>query len=253
MERYRRAKLAMFEGVKFAVLNVGDSSYEYFKTMISGINPGAKILGYKESRTAILPPTLAGNYNRQNVAAAEMVARVLGIRNDVVRAALKDYPGIPGRRQEVKAGQNFRVIVDFAHTPNALEKVLMSLREELSKTGRLMVVFGATGERDEKKRPKMGRVASELADVAIVTSDDTRRESQDVIYSQIVAGVERKDKIFKENDRRKAIEKAVKMAKAGDILLLAGKGHEKTLLLGTVEHEWSDVDEAKRAIKGLGL
>jgi UDP-N-acetylmuramoyl-L-alanyl-D-glutamate--2,6-diaminopimelate ligase len=116
-------------------------------------------------------------------------------------------------------------------------------------------VFGCTGERDKEKRPLMGEIAARLADVVIVTSDDTRGESQDEIAAQIMSGIHKSQitnhKIFVENDRRKAIEMAVEMAKPGDVVLLAGKGHEKTILHGTTECPWSDVEEAKRAIKYL--
>ncbi len=159
-----------------------------------------------------------------------------------------------GRREAVKAGQQFRVVVDFAHTPNALEQVLLQLRKELPQEKRLILVFGCTGERDKAKRPMMGEIAARLADVVIVTSDDTRMEDQDEIYRQIVSGIEKRDRdrVIKENERGKAIRLAVKEASLGDIVLLAGKGHEKTILIGKTERPWSDAESAKRAIRGAG-
>jgi UDP-N-acetylmuramoyl-L-alanyl-D-glutamate--2,6-diaminopimelate ligase len=152
----------------------------------------------------------------------------------------------------VKAGQKFKVFVDFAHTPNALEAVLTQLKKELPKNKKLIAVSGATGERDKEKRPMMGEIAARLADVVIITSDDTRSEDQDEIAAQIMSGIPetqlKDNKVFKENDRKKAIATAIKMAKAGDIILLAGKGHEKTILLGKTEYPWSDAEVARKLI-----
>ena len=147
-------------------------------------------------------------------------------------------------------GQKFRVIVDFAHTPNALEQVLKSLRQAQGKN-KIILVFGCTGERDKEKRPVMGEIAGRLADIVMVTSDDTRRESQDEIAKQIMAGIPRPGGIFVINDRREAIKKAIELAKPGDIVLLAGKGHEESLLIGTTEIPWSDKEVARDIIMGV--
>jgi UDP-N-acetylmuramoyl-L-alanyl-D-glutamate--2,6-diaminopimelate ligase len=251
MDRYKWAKLKLFEKVKYAVLNIEDGSYEYFKKNISELNPDAKILSYKSTKISRVSDSLRGEYNRQNIGAVEVVADVLGVKKEVVAKTVEGFKGVAGRREEVVVGGKFRVVVDFAHTPNALRQILGQLRKELAKKSKLIVVFGATGGRDQEKRPMMGKVAEELADVVIVTSDDTRNESQDTIYSHIERGVVNKEKLIKENDRKKAIEKAISLASSGDIVLLAGKGHEKSLLLGKVEHEWSDVDVAKKAMSRL--
>lgn len=252
MDRYRTAKLQMFRRVNQAVLNSHDPAYGEFATKIS--QWGAKVIGYKKANIKNVSPVLRGEFNQENLGAVVAVAKILGIEEKTVKLVAATFAGVPGRREEVVAGQDFRVVVDFAHTPNGLEQILTALRAELKRGGRLIAVFGCTGERDAAKRPKMGEIASRIADVVIITSDDTRRENQDDIYKQIEAGIanaaERKKMniLIKENDRKKAIELAVKMAKSGDIVLLAGKGHEKSILLGTVEHPWSDREAAREAI-----
>lgn len=254
MQNYMKAKAKLFSETEYAVLNKEDSSFDYIK---SNCNSKCKVISYSKTKIKNISPTLFGDYNLYNVGAAESVAKILGIDEGVINEVVSNFSGVPGRRQEVKVGQNFRVIVDFAHTPNALKQLLLSLRAE-SKS-RIILVFGCTGERDKEKRPIMGKIASELADIVIVTSDDTRSESQNNIASQIVNGIRNSEyriknkKLFLENDRRKAIELGVKMAKKGDILILAGKGHEKSILIGDNEQEWSDVEVVSETIKSLIL
>jgi UDP-N-acetylmuramoyl-L-alanyl-D-glutamate--2,6-diaminopimelate ligase len=255
MERYRRSKLRLFEGVKYAVINGDDKNSEYYVTRISEYrnNTGVpvKIFKYKKTQLINVSPALMGDYNKYNIGAAEAVAKILGIKGDVVARVVRNFAGVPGRRDEIKAGQNFRVIVDFAHTPNALEQVLTQLRKELPGNKKLVAVFGCTGGRDKTKRPMMGEIAARLADIVIITSDDTRNENQDVIAKEIMAGIRNKEGVVIENDRRKAIEKAILAAESGDIILLAGKGHEKSILLGKTEYPWSDAEEAEKAIVKL--
>jgi UDP-N-acetylmuramoyl-L-alanyl-D-glutamate--2,6-diaminopimelate ligase len=252
IRRYTATKLEMFRRVKWAVLNANSSVYGDFSRRITSW--GGKVVGYKRANFKEVSPALLGEYNQENLGAVLAVARILEIPESVVKMVARKFVGVPGRREEVKAGQKFRVIVDFAHTPNALKNVLTALRGEKADRAKLIVVFGCTGERDHEKRPMMGQIAASLADVVIVTSDDTRSESQDSIYKQIVAGISGAEEkiaagtLIKENDRGKAIERAIKIARAGDIVLLAGKGHEKTILLGKVEYPWSDVEKAKELI-----
>jgi UDP-N-acetylmuramoyl-L-alanyl-D-glutamate--2,6-diaminopimelate ligase len=248
IERYRDAKLKLFGAVKYAVLNRDDDSFDYINRKCKS---KCKVLPYTKTKIKEVSPALAGAYNLYNIAAAEVVCQILGVGRQVIEKAVREFRGVPGRREEVKVGQKFHVFVDFAHTPNALEQVLISLKGLKTPKAKLIVVFGCTGERDKEKRPMMGIIATKLADLVVVTSDDTRSENQDDIYQQIVAkiGMRDRDKVIKENDRRKAIKLAVKMANAGDVILLAGKGHEKSILHGVVEYPWSDVEEVNIAIK----
>lgn len=257
MEKYKEAKKRLFTmpSVKEVVLNEDDGSYAEFKLACEGA--GKSVAGYKKSRLSRISSTLSGDYNKYNVAAAEATAGILGVEKRIVKAVVAGFAGVSGRREEVVAGQKFKVYVDFAHTPNALEAILTQLRKELAPGARLIVVFGCTGERDRSKRPMMGRIAEQLAEVVIITSDDTRSENQDDIAAAIIGGFANYDlrvgngTLIKENDRRIAIRKAVSVAKPGDILLLAGKGHEKTILLGGVDHPWSDADVAREEVRKL--
>jgi UDP-N-acetylmuramoyl-L-alanyl-D-glutamate--2,6-diaminopimelate ligase len=248
MEKYLLAKAKLLLNTRYSVLNKDDNSFEWFKSKCRG-----KVTAYGKTTIGDVSPALLGDYNKYNIAAATAVARILNIQDSIINKVVREFPGVPGRREEVQAGQDFRVVVDFAHTPNALEAVLTQLKKELPKGRKLIAVSGATGERDKGKRPIMGEIAARLADVVIVTSDDTRSEEQDEIYKQIIAGISRPDiehKVRKENNRRRAIEMAIKMAKAGDIILLAGKGHEKTILLGKTEYPWSDAEVAGELLTG---
>jgi UDP-N-acetylmuramoyl-L-alanyl-D-glutamate--2,6-diaminopimelate ligase len=150
----------------------------------------------------------------------------------------------------METGKDFRVIVDFAHTPNALKQVLRTLKDGLSKGHRLMVVFGAAGLRDREKRPMMGEIAGELADLVVLTAEDPRTEKVEEICEQIAAGCRRagvEPTII--SNRQEAIEFAVKKAKQGDIVVICGKGHEKSMCFGKKEYPWSDQEAVKKALK----
>jgi UDP-N-acetylmuramoyl-L-alanyl-D-glutamate--2,6-diaminopimelate ligase len=169
--------------------------------------------------------SLRGLFNVENCLAALAVARVLGISDETVARGIADVRGVPGRVEPVEAGQDFLVLVDYAHTPDSLENVLRAARPLSS--GRLLVVFGCGGDRDRGKRPLMGEVATSLADVTVVTSDNPRSEDPATIVDQIVQGAVRGGGSYVvELDRRSAIRFAVREALPGDIVVIAGKGHE---------------------------
>jgi len=153
--------------------------------------------------------------------------------------------------EELKLGQKYRVIVDFAHTPNALEVMLTQLRKELPEGKKLILVFGCAGLRDHTKRPMMGTIATRLADKVIITAEDPRTENLDDIYHDISSGLSTSYLALctREDDRQKAIELAIKSAKSGDIVVATGKGHEKSLCIGTTEYPWSDKTAFEKAIK----
>lgn len=172
---------------------------------------------------------LPGRFNVANALAATAVALAEGITPAVIATTLAQVEPVPGRLEAVDAGQEFSVFVDYAHTPDGLGTVLRTVRE-LQPDGQLIVVFGCGGDRDRAKRPLMGRLAGELADYVIVTSDNPRSENPDDIIRQIVAGVEQagmpRDRYWSEPDRVRAIARALALADSGDIVLIAGKGHE---------------------------
>lgn len=232
MDRYIGAKKALFRNIKYAVLNKDDPYYEQFKL-------GQHVVAYTKTRLQHIGPALAGDYNKYNIGAVESVSQLLKIDTAAVGAVVREFAGVPGRREEVRNDRGLRLVVDFAHTPNGLKQLLISLKQELSKNGKLILVFGCTGERDKSKRPVMGSVATEYADRVIVTTDDLYGESQDRIYADIVRDVDL-NQIVREDDRDLAISKAVKMAKKGDIVVATGMGHEKTQRIGDREIERSD-------------
>ncbi|MEK7091345.1 MAG: UDP-N-acetylmuramoyl-L-alanyl-D-glutamate--2,6-diaminopimelate ligase [Patescibacteria group bacterium] len=204
------------------------------------------IYRYTKYKFKILNPKLAGEYNKYNAGAAETVAKVFGIQYSVISEVVKNFAGVPGRMEEIKLGQKFRAIVDFAHTPNALDKILSELRNQVTKGHKLIVVFGCAGLRDHTKRPMMGKIAAKLADKIIITAEDPRTETLESIYRDITAVGS-----IREDDRQKAINMAVKMAKPGDIVVVTGKGHEKSMCFGKTEYPWSDKEAFTKAIKKL--
>ncbi|HXY72373.1 MAG TPA: UDP-N-acetylmuramoyl-L-alanyl-D-glutamate--2,6-diaminopimelate ligase [Actinomycetota bacterium] len=169
---------------------------------------------------------LRGPYNAMNCLGAFVAARLLGIADDAIARGIESLEGVPGRLEAVDAGQPFTVVVDYAHTPDSLENVLRAVRE-LASGGRVIVVFGCGGDRDRGKRPLMGRLATELADLSVVTSDNPRSEDPLAIIEEIREGARAGSGAFTvEPDRRAAIGLALGEARAGDVVVVAGKGHE---------------------------
>ncbi len=171
---------------------------------------------------------LIGSYNLENIACAMELGRAAGMDQTTMARALESFPGVPGRLERVSDGEGFEVFVDYAHTDDALRSVISVLRRLT--TGRLIVVFGCGGDRDAGKRPAMGAAAA-VADVVVVTSDNPRSEDPAAIIADILRGVAERS-AFVEPDRREAIRAAIAMCAPGDVLLVAGKGHETTQTVG---------------------
>ena len=169
--------------------------------------------------------SLPGHFNVENALTAVAAASALGVGVDRAAAALSEAPRVPGRFEPVDEGQGFAVLVDYAHTPDSLENLLRAARRVTE--GRLICVFGCGGDRDRDKRPLMGRIGAELADVCVVTSDNPRSEDPDAIIAQILAGIADRDAVRVEPDRRAAIALAVGEARHADTVVIAGKGHEQ--------------------------
>jgi UDP-N-acetylmuramoyl-L-alanyl-D-glutamate--2,6-diaminopimelate ligase len=170
---------------------------------------------------------LPGRFNVLNALAAWAAARALGAPASGLAESLANAATAPGRFQPVEAGQPFAVVVDYAHKPDALEQVLLAARELAS--GRLIVVVGAGGDRDRGKRPIMGEIAARLADVALITSDNPRSEAPELIIDEIVAGIPASPhaQVVRNVDRRASIFRAIALARSGDVVVIAGKGHEQ--------------------------
>ena len=166
---------------------------------------------------------LIGRHNIYNILAAFAVARAEQLPLEIIKKGIEQLKIVPGRLESISAGQDFYVFVDYAHTEDALKNILASIRQV--SPNRILLVFGCGGDRDKTKRPQMGRLASELADEVIITNDNPRSEEPETIAGEIIAGFQRKNyqKIL---DRAEAIKTVLTNAKSGDVVLVAGKGHE---------------------------
>lgn len=260
-QNYLRAKVRLFENVKIAVLNRDDSSYRFLVAKTRK-NKQAKVVTYGIKKKADFTPrtfqfktSLPGEYNQYNCLAAIATTVSLNISLKRIRQVVAGFKGVKGRMEAIKEGQDFQVIVDFAHTLNGLENALKTLKEK--KPHRLIAVFGCAGLRDAQKRPKMGKIATRLANISVLTAEDPRTEDVNKIIDQIAqgcqeaGGVEKKT-FFRLPDRSQAIRFAIqKLAKKGDIVVICGKGHEQSMCFGVTEYPWSDQKEARKALRSL--
>lgn len=269
---YRAAKLRLFETLlprgKTAVLNTDSDAYDAFAS--AAVTAGQTVMSVGEAGQGLKlmsrTPTpegqdlkiavagrpydvrlpLAGAFQASNVLVAAGLCIAAGESADAVMAALERLEGAPGRLQRVgtsaKGGEAY---VDYAHTPDGLETVLKALRPHVA--GKLVVVFGAGGDRDRTKRPLMGQIAVEHADVAIVTDDNPRTEEPALIRAEILNGAKGAREI---GDRREAIRAGVSLLEAGDVLVVAGKGHEQGQTIGATIHPFDDVAETAEALRG---
>ena len=246
MANYFRSKARLFKDLKkeaFAVINVDDKYAKALmgltkaKVVTYGLKDDVYVragdISFNTTKTDFLLCTkkieerfssrLIGRHNVYNLLAAIAWALEEEIELSVIKSAIQEFPSVPGRLERVGGGGGFSVFVDYAHTEDALKNVINTLRPISDK--RIIVVFGCGGERDRNKRPKMGRVVSELADYAIITNDNPRSEDPQRIIRDIVRGI-KKQNYCVETNRRLAIRKSLSWAKEGDIVLVAGKGHE---------------------------
>jgi UDP-N-acetylmuramoyl-L-alanyl-D-glutamate--2,6-diaminopimelate ligase len=187
-----------------------------------------------------------GMFSVYNALAAFAWGVESGRKPEVVAQALAEIEGVPGRFESIRQGQPFQVIVDYAHTPDGLENVLRTAREFTA--GRVITVFGCGGDRDKGKRPKMGAIAADLSDFVLVTSDNPRTEEPHQIIKDVLVGVVGVEYTAIEN-RREAIESACRMAKPGDTVLIAGKGHEDYQIIGKEVFPFDDREVAREALR----
>jgi UDP-N-acetylmuramoyl-L-alanyl-D-glutamate--2,6-diaminopimelate ligase len=272
---YRAAKLRLFETLltrgKTAVLNADSDAYAAFAGTAVSAGQGVMSVGEAGQGLQLLDrrllPTgqalkiafqgktydvalpLAGAFQASNALVAAGLCIAAGLSPEQAFAGLEKIEGAPGRLQRVGTGaKGGEAYVDYAHTPDGLETVLQALRPHVR--GKLIVVFGAGGDRDRTKRPLMGRIAADLADVAIVTDDNPRTEQPAAIRAEIMTGARNLKEI---GDRREAIRAAVAQLSEGDILVVAGKGHEQGQIVGDTVHPFDDVSETAQALGGDAL
>jgi UDP-N-acetylmuramoyl-L-alanyl-D-glutamate--2,6-diaminopimelate ligase len=298
-EAYRDAKLSLFERLasgprnprkelhgrawpKLAVVNRDDPSAALFEAVAQ--EAGARLITYGTDpsadvrashveedahrlRVGYASPTgdgqvdlrLAGRFNVHNALAVVALGEGLGLDAEAVRGGLEGVAGVPGRMERIDAGQPFGVVVDYAHSPASLEKVLGLLAPvAAARGGGLIAVFGSAGERDVAKRPMMGRIAGDACRIVVVTDEDPRGEDRDAINDQIAAGAQEAGKrrdadLLVIADRRAAIEAAFERARPGDIVLLAGKGHERTILYADGAVPWDEAATAREVLSGMGF
>jgi UDP-N-acetylmuramoyl-L-alanyl-D-glutamate--2,6-diaminopimelate ligase len=283
IENYRRAKARLFEmldperqkgpGIRpAAILNRDDASYEVLKPYCHvpildyGIDHTCAVRAVDLQLKAngarfrvLLPDTemnvetqLVGRFNVSNCLAAIAAAYSQGVRPADIAEGLAKVPGVTGRMENIAEGQEFSVIVDYAHTPDSLVKVLSTLRPLT--TGKLMLVFGSAGERDVQKRPIMGRIAAQMTDFFVITDEDPREEAREHILREIAGGATATGKREGRDflciaDRAEAIAAAFAQAQAGDTILLAGKGHEQSIIIGREKIPWDDRRVAREEIR----
>ncbi len=188
---------------------------------------------------------LFGSFQTENILAALSVVTGVGVPAEAACRALADFPGVPGRMEFIQNDRGIAVFVDYAHKPEALEKVLLAIQGR-----RIITVFGCGGDRDKTKRPVMGEIATRLSDFVIVTSDNPRTENPSTILAEIEAGIPRENYII-QPDRARAIREAIQRAHPGDLVLIAGKGHETYQLVGGQKLHFDDREEARKALATL--
>jgi UDP-N-acetylmuramoyl-L-alanyl-D-glutamate--2,6-diaminopimelate ligase len=280
LEAYREAKLGLFRSgglwepgsPRRAVLNADDPNWEYFAKASSapvvtyGTGEGADVRGTDVSldsegasfglkyKDGVFPVrvNISGLFNVHNALAAAAAAFVLGCDETAIASGIESVKRVPGRMERIECGQDFRVTVDYAHTPDALSNVLSALRSITP--GKLICVFGCGGDRDRGKRPVMGASVANRSDFVIVTSDNPRSEDPALIMRQIVRGIEAEGLVnFKTiSDRSEAIDAGLRMATAGDTVLIAGKGHEDCQILGDKRVHFDDREVARDVLKRMG-
>ena len=294
-EAYREAKLSLFRRLaqgaakslnrpwpRTAIVNADDPAAPLFIEAARGA--GARVITYGEAEAADVRATgvaegprsmridvaaprwsgavelrLAGHFNVFNALAAIALGEALDLDPQAVRTALAAVDGVPGRMERIDCGQPFGVVVDYAHSPASLEKVLDVLSPiALAGGGGLIAVFGSAGERDIQKRPMMGQIAGERCRLVVITNEDPRGEDAMAIIDEIARGAEAAAsrgagaEVLRIADRRAAIEGALGLARPGDCVLLAGKGHEQTIIMSDGPVPWDERSEAIRALEGLG-
>jgi UDP-N-acetylmuramoyl-L-alanyl-D-glutamate--2,6-diaminopimelate ligase len=203
-----------------------------------------------------LRTVLVGDYNISNILAATSVALAQEVPVKAIQQGVWNVKGIAGRMERVDEGQDFTALVDFAHTPNSLQRVLETVRTLTER--RVIAVYGSAGLRDVEKRAWMGEVGGRLADVTVLTAEDPRTESLEAILDEMARGAERAGAVegrsyFRIPDRAEAIQFAVGLAGPGDLVIACGKGHEQSMCFGTVEMPWSEHEALRAAIRKVQI
>lgn len=260
-ERYVKAKVKLLRMARYAVINADDASYAVVMKLLRSFSYKGEIRTYSLHNKADITldqfpfqTKLLGEFNKANILAAVSAAKTLAIPDKVIREAIKSFTPPLGRTEIVHEG-DFTVMIDFAHTPNSIEQILKTIKDEMVPKGRIIHVFGSAGERDAFKRPRMGEASARYADTLILTAEDPRSEPVEKINEAIIQGIAHKDrnKVREIPDRKTAIKQAIDTARKGDIVVITGKGHEKSMNLGDGEIPWSEHEAVREALVWKGL
>jgi len=274
MDQYFGAKQILFNGMSslsYAVLNNDDSSGARIaerskaKRVTYGVSSAADFqaqdieLSVQGARFSIrhagasttASSSLTGRFNVSNILAAYAAGVALGVPQRKIVEGIENLKVVHGRFEQIASPLGWTAIIDYAHTPDALENCLQTIRELLpdQSRGKVVTVFGCGGNRDRGKRPIMGRIAAELSDTVIITSDNPRNEDPQAIIDEVMGGVVKGKQVHTEVDRRKAIKLALGLAHSGDVVLVAGKGHENYQVVGNTRHHFDDREEIESAIR----
>jgi UDP-N-acetylmuramoyl-L-alanyl-D-glutamate--2,6-diaminopimelate ligase len=260
-ENYVHAKVKLLLRSKTAVINADDASFKPVQERLREKHFDGKIITYSlrgdadvTLQSAGFQTKLIGEFNKYNILAAMAACEEVGLTEAEIKKGIASFTPPIGRTEIVHEGK-FTVMIDFAHTSNSIRQLLKTITEEMKPTGRIIHVFGSAGKRDVQKREAMGRASAEYADVIILTAEDPRSESVLAINEQILKGIDsitgkekRETGVQSIPDRREAIKKAIGLARPGDIVVLTGKGHEKSLNLGQGEIPWSEHEAVREAL-----
>lgn len=257
-ENYVATKMKLLLKSKEAIINCDDGSYPLVQEHLQRARFSGHITTYclhgegnVTFDTFPFHTSLVGEFNKYNILAASSAAKLLGVPDaDIVKAIASFTP--PTGRTEIVHEGDFTVMIDFAHTSNSIKQLLSSIQHELRPTGKIIHVFGSAGERDREKREEMGENAAEFADSIILTAEDPRSEAVSDINAQILQGIHKQKKkieIKEIPDRKEAIKYAIHQAEKGDIVVITGKGHERSMNLGEGEIPWSDHEAVQEALQ----
>jgi UDP-N-acetylmuramoyl-L-alanyl-D-glutamate--2,6-diaminopimelate ligase len=274
MESYRAAKKMLFDMLEpesVAVINADDPSGN---AMVEGTRAGVVRYGFRTAadvhatdvrvtihgtqcnvhhgdRTVPVTSALTGRFNAANILAAFATGVALGLTDQDIVRGVEKVQAVRGRFEQIVSPAGWTAIIDYAHTPDALDNCLRTIHDILpaQRTGKVITVFGCGGNRDAGKRPIMGRIAASMSDEVIVTSDNPRKEDPEAIIRQILAGATGSARVRTEVDRRRAIILGLEGARAGDVVLIAGKGHETYQVIGDTRHHFDDREEVEKFIR----
>lgn len=260
-DNYFNAKKKFFKMLPISAFALSNTDDEYGPKMLEGIRAKKYIYGLKNKKNKVdfnekLETKLLGNFNAYNVLAVYSALVLLGMDGDKVKEQLKNVLPPKGRFDYIKSSSGVTAIVDYAHTPDALEKILLAVKEinsaevRLPQEGKIISVFGCGGDRDPIKRSIMGKIGATLSDISIFTSDNSRSEDPDKIIEAMCANLSEEDfkKVKKISNRHEAIQEAVKIARKGDIILCAGKGHEDYQEIKGVKSHFDDMEEFRKIL-----